>query len=185
MKATERLCFDQLDVGLDEQLCPLWSDADVIRYTNFALIESREACGRLIQHLVEAHHVDGLALGPYAIVRGGRAIGLVGCQLRNLRVGECELWYLLEKASWGQGLATEAVRAALDHAFGYDRVRLISAQAVPENVASWRILEKLGMRREGRLRQRFVRDGVSYDLFSYSILRQEWESGQRAARPVA
>jgi ribosomal-protein-alanine N-acetyltransferase len=183
MKATERLRFDPLDVGLD-QLCPLWGDADVIRYTNFALIEGQEACERLIQHLVEAHHVEGLALGPYAIVRDGRAIGLVGCQPRNLRVGECELWYLLERASWGQGLAFEAARAALDHAFGYDRVRLISAQAVPENVASWRILEKLGMRREGRLRQRFVRDGVYHDLYSYAILRGEWEQAKWQKRSM-
>ncbi len=52
------------------------------------------------------------------------------------------------------------------------------------NPASGRVMEKLGMTREGILREHFYRDGVFHDVVSYAILREEWErSAKKPARP--
>jgi ribosomal-protein-alanine N-acetyltransferase len=75
---------------------------------------------------------------------------------------------LLARASWGQGLASEAAQAAL--AYGFERVGLerIIALTRPENIASRRVMEKLGMRYEKNL-QIFHLEAVYY-----AITRDAW-----------
>jgi len=62
---------------------------------------------------------------------------------------EVELAYHFNRASWNKGYATEAAGAVLAHALGPVGLDRVIAIVVPENVASWRVLEKLGMRYEG------------------------------------
>ena len=75
---------------------------------------------------------------------------LIGeCGLQELPESpDVELVYLLERDRWGQGLATEAGRAVLRHAFERLGLPRIVAVAHPEHAASRRVMEKLGMRRE-------------------------------------
>ena len=88
--------------------------------------------------------------GMWAIVLGtpGQVIG--HCGLQNLPdADDVELFYLLDEPNWNKGLASEAARAVLR--FGFERTGLqrIVAIAMPENVASLRVMEKAGMRRVG------------------------------------
>ncbi len=74
--------------------------------------------------------------------------------------------YFLHTAYWGQGFATELVRAALHHGFDTLSLDLIGAFARPENAASTRVLEKCGLRRLG-----FV---AELERDQYAITRAEW-----------
>jgi RimJ/RimL family protein N-acetyltransferase len=65
----------------------------------------------------------------------------------------CELGYIFNPACQRQGYATEATRALVDHAFAEMGVHRVVANCNPANVASWRVLEKIGFVREGHLRQ--------------------------------
>ena len=91
-----------------------------------------------------------------------------------------ELGYVFHDEYWGRGYAAEACRALLSDAFTRGNVRRVIAMCNPENAASWRLLERLGMRREGHLRKNiwFVRDEsgqpVWQDTYEYAILREEW-----------
>jgi RimJ/RimL family protein N-acetyltransferase len=62
---------------------------------------------------------------------------------------EIDLGYHLTRASWNKGYATEAVIAVLGHGLGSIGLDRVMAVAVPENVGSWRVMEKAGMRYEG------------------------------------
>ena len=74
----------------------------------------------------------------------GRVIGFAG--LKHLEdLGEVDLGYRLLPASWGLGLATEAGRAILDYGGTCLGLSQVIALVVPENVASVRVLEKLGL----------------------------------------
>ncbi len=99
-----------------------------------------------------------------------------GCriQIRNPAGGDGDIGYVLARDAWGQGFATEAARALI--AFGFDRLALhrIWATCDVDNVASARVLEKLGMRREGHLRQSVRRRGEWRDCYLYAILEPEW-----------
>jgi ribosomal-protein-alanine N-acetyltransferase len=62
---------------------------------------------------------------------------------------EIDLSYHLTRASWDKGYATEAVVAVLGHGLGPVGLDRVMAVALPENIGSWRVMEKAGMRYEG------------------------------------
>jgi [ribosomal protein S5]-alanine N-acetyltransferase len=106
----------------------------------------------------------------------GRAIG--SCLLFRLEPASAraELGYVLGRASWGRGLMHEALAALIAHAFGALGLRRLEAEVNPLNAASCRLLERLGFRNEGLLRQRWVAKGAAYDIRFYGLLRDEWPS---------
>jgi len=88
--------------------------------------------------------------------------------------GRCKLGYLIgEKELWGRGFATEAVRAAVAHAFGPLGLRRIGAGVYATNPASIRVLEKVGFRREGVLRSHVRRGDAFVDEILFGILAGE------------
>jgi ribosomal-protein-alanine N-acetyltransferase len=75
-----------------------------------------------------------------------------------------------------QGYATEAAAALLRYGFESLQVHRVIATCQPENTASWRVMEKLGMQREGHLRKCIYRDERWWDEYFYALLEEEWFS---------
>jgi ribosomal-protein-alanine N-acetyltransferase len=92
-----------------------------------------------------------------------------------------DIGYGIRPDQWGRGLATEAARLIVG--FGFERLALhrISAVHHPENLASGRVLQKVGMQREGRLRENLLAHGAWRDSVAYAILDREWHPGPRGA----
>ncbi len=85
-------------------------------------------------------------VGFYAVSRRSAPADVIGfAGLRPTEADEVELLYALLPAHWGQGLATEAARAVLDHAFATQPLTRILAGADPPNAASFAVMERLGM----------------------------------------
>lgn len=112
----------------------------------------------------------------FAICVEGRAVGGI-----NVRVdtdnATAEMGYSIARERWGEGLAAEAAAAVVDWAFSTFDLARITAMADLENAASWRVMEKLGMRRDGVLRSERPSDaspGARQDMVVYSLLREEW-----------
>jgi ribosomal-protein-alanine N-acetyltransferase len=104
----------------------------------------------------------------------GKVIGLLSIVCQRHRQGE--IGYALGIAHRGQGYATEAAGALA--AYGFDTLQLhrIFATTNSDNNASWRVMERLGMRREGCLREAAWRDERWWDKFIYAILAHEWSA---------
>ena len=86
-----------------------------------------------------------------------------------------KIFYLIgEQECWGRGLTTEAVSLMLDYAFQEIDLHRIYTEVFPPNIASIRILEKLGITLEGILREYSYFDGKFQDAKQYSILKNEW-----------
>ena len=90
-----------------------------------------------------------------------------------------ELGYSIARKHWGKGLMVEAVAAVINWAFEeFDLVK-VSARADIQNKQSWRVMEKLGMKREGILRSQEPPNPANpekrADMVHYGILREEWE----------
>ena len=92
--------------------------------------------------------------------------------LRGAKEGE--IWYLVEPESWGKGIATESVNHLLDFGFGELGLHRIWATCLPENPASARVMEKVGMRKEGFLLKNLKIHGVWKSGFLYAMLAEEW-----------
>lgn len=112
----------------------------------------------------------------FAICRREAPRELIGsASLRRVaRDRRAELGYWLGADAWGHGYATEAADALVDFGFEHLGLARIYAQVLAGNVASCRVLEKLGMVDEG-LRRRHVRKGKQLcDVILYGLLREEW-----------
>lgn len=116
----------------------------------------------------------------------GQVIGLVEADIRlppdgradhpnPARVGAvARLGYFIDEARRRQGYTTEALRAVLEWVFTETPVHRVEADITPGNLASCRVVEKLGLRFEGTLRQNWFFKGQWHDSLEYSLLREEW-----------
>jgi RimJ/RimL family protein N-acetyltransferase len=103
-----------------------------------------------------------------------KLIGNVGVRKRDVKTYTADMGYELDPREWGNGYATEAAMAILQFAFEQLRVHRVSANAIVNNHNSLRVLEKLGMRQEGRLRENEYFKGHYWDTVIYGILVDEW-----------
>lgn len=89
---------------------------------------------------------------------------------------QAELGWALDPAFQGRGFAGEAVRRALVACFDELGLRRVTAGCFADNTPSWRLMERVGMRREGAFRADSLhRDGRWYDSYTYALLREEWD----------
>ena len=118
-----------------------------------------------------------------AIVRreDGRLIGNCGIRRKPDNDWEADIGYELSPDCWGQGYATEAARAVVDFGFRELRVQRISSWCIADNVASARVLERLGFQREGRLRRNEYFKGRWWDTLLYALLAEEWQPAPKSA----
>lgn len=124
-------------------------------------------------------HGDGFAKGravTFAVTlkETDELIGAVGLDL-HLSHEWAELGYWIGKPYWNRGYCTEAAGKALWYGFVTLRLNRIQARYMSANVASGRVMEKIGMTREGVLRQSLKRFGTIHDAVMFSILKEEYE----------
>ncbi len=109
----------------------------------------------------------------------GRLVGAGGLRIRSRPHRTADVGYCLRRDAWGQGYATEAARALVELGLGALGMHRIWATCHVENARSAHVLEKLGMRREGRLRDAVQKDGAWRDSFLYALV-----SGDPGIAPV-
>lgn len=111
----------------------------------------------------------------FAIARADEAIGGIGYTLRqDVERISAEIGYWLGVAFWGRGIMTAALRGVTAYAFHqHPELRRIYAVPYIGSLASIRVLEKVGYRCEGRMRQSAIKDGRITDQLLYAMLRDE------------
>lgn len=85
-----------------------------------------------------------------------------------------EVGWVLNPHYQNHGFASEAARAVLDYGFTEMKLHRIIATCQPENIASYRVMEKIGMRREGFFKKCIPHGEDWWDEFYYAILQEEW-----------
>ena len=106
----------------------------------------------------------------------GRLIGNCGVRRAPAAAREADIGYELNSAYWGNGYATESARAVMRFGFTHMDLERITAWCVADNLASARVLEKLGMRLEERVPRHQHFKGRWWDRLSYSITYAEWQA---------
>jgi [ribosomal protein S5]-alanine N-acetyltransferase len=145
---TERLVIRPFVAADLDALHAVYGDPEVTRWMPpySELDDTRRA--------LEIHIAEAAASRPafWAVIdrASGELIGDAGLGLVEGGGGELGLGYTLGRAWWGRGYATEAARACLRYAFEELRLPEVLAVVRPENVASIRVLEKIGMQLRGR-----------------------------------
>lgn len=115
---------------------------------------------------------------PFAVVYQGRLAGQV--TLNGVVRGafdSCALGYWVDGRVAGRGVTPTAVALVVDHAFGPVGLHRVEANVRPENVASLRVVEKLGFRREGRHERYLYIDGAWRDHLCHALVRDDVPEG--------
>lgn len=108
-------------------------------------------------------------------------IGLFGLKIGAKKYKRAEVWYKIHPDYWNQGIATEVLAQVIDYAFDDLHLHRIQAGCAVENIGSIKVLEKVGMIREGRGRQILPLTSGWSDNFEYSILETDERTNEEDA----
>ena len=126
---------------------------------------------------------DPRSLAPRFVVErkdGGRVLGFVGHYQAHPVLTLTDVWYVLgERAERGKGYGREAVGLLVDYLFHALTLARVGATCDTANEPSYRLLERLGFRREGMLRAALFHHNTWHDVAVYGVTRSEWSERQR------
>ncbi len=134
---------------------------------------------------VERAPEDPASLAPRFVVElkaENRVLGFVGHYRAHPVLELTDIWYVLgERSERGKGYGSEAVGLLIDYLFHTQELARVGATVDVENVPSVKLLDRLGLRREGVLKSALFHHGVWHDVAVYGVTRGEWSA--RARRP--
>ena len=143
----------------------LWaSDPEVAKFMTWEAYTDKKDALEFLVNIAESH--------PYfkAIVYDGKVVGSVTLSIgKGNNSFKAELGYVLTRKYWGKGFTTAAVIKAVQEAFSQLKLSRIEAFVDPQNMASQRVLEKSGMKREGYLKNYLLFKGQISDRYIYAI----------------
>jgi ribosomal-protein-alanine N-acetyltransferase len=105
-----------------------------------------------------------------------RLIGIMRITVLDRSNRAADFGYTFNRRYWNNGYATEGTRALLNFAFSNLKLHRVWATCDVRNHASYRVMQKLGMRREGVFKKDLLQRGEWRDSFLYAVLAEEWSS---------
>ena len=153
----------------------LHSLVETDEFNTLGIPEDSKETKRIIEGWIVANKEEEIKSRTFVIEESSmnHFIGLIAINLGNKKHRSAEVWYKLHKNHWGKGYGTEALNRILD--FGFEDLNLhrIQAGCAVDNIASIKVLEKVGMLREGRGRQLLPLKSGWSDNFEYAILETD------------
>ena len=111
----------------------------------------------------------------FAIMVDDKVVGSIGIfRQGNIHSQTAELGYYIAEEYWGKGIMTEAVKQICEYVFGDSDIIRIYAEPFAYNIASCRVLEKVGFQYESTLRSNAVKNGKVIDMKMYSLIKEEY-----------
>ncbi|HEY0430094.1 MAG TPA: GNAT family N-acetyltransferase [Pyrinomonadaceae bacterium] len=146
---TERLILRRLRVEDAEDLYRIYSNPETMKFMGQGSASVEETRGHIQKHIEKYYNNYGFGLWATLLKENNSLIGRCGLLYEDIEgIKDLELAYLLDSNYWGQGLATEVARSIVKIGFdGYNFNRII-ALINPQNTASIRVAEKVGMNYE-------------------------------------
>lgn len=174
---TERLLLRQFQASDADIVQRLAGTKEVAAGTLLPHPYGLEAAAQWIAQQQEHFATDNALTFAIVLAEEGQLIGSIGMEIAHEHQ-LARLTYWLGVANWNQGYCTEAVEAVLDYGFTHLSLHRIYAPHFHNNPASGRVLRKVGMTHEGRLREHYLRFGELVDVEIYGMLRKEFVSRQ-------
>ena len=120
------------------------SDPEIVKYVHEPVLETIEQAKNILVNIILPQYTNNLGRWAMHTKNNKEFIGWCGIKYRP-EWDEMDLGYRLKQSSWGNGYATEAAKNTLDHGFHTLNIKLITGKAHVENIASQKVLEKIGM----------------------------------------
>ena len=174
---TDRLILRPFLVDDIQSLAQYRSDPEVAKYQGWDLPYAEEQAAELVSEMMALTPGDPGQWYQIAIQlkKTGQLIG--DCAFRRLSKdhAQAEIGFTIARPHQGQGYATEALIALLSYVFDELEVHRVYANCDPDNLPSIRLLQKMGLRHEGRFIESLWLRGSWVSEDWYAILRREWK----------
>lgn len=180
---TRRLLLRRVAMSDARDIFDYSRDEEVARHVLWEAqrsVRDARAYVRYLQRLYRAGQPSSWGIIEQA---SGRLIGTIGFMAYSPEHNSAEVGYSLARSHWNRGLMTEALREVLRHAFEDMQLHRVEAQFELDNPASGRVMEKVGMRREGVLRGRLYNKGRYVDVALYAMLREDYAARKGGVAP--
>jgi RimJ/RimL family protein N-acetyltransferase len=174
---SSRLILRRLRQSDIPAFCAYRSDLRVARYQNWESWSAEEGRRLFAQQMTLHPDVPGTWFQMVIeLAETGALIGDLGLHTLGLRPGQAEIGFTLAWEHQGKGYATEAVNRLLDYVFGKLGKHRVIAITDSRNVPAARLLERVGMRREGHFVEDIWFKGGWGDEYQYAMLEREWRA---------
>lgn len=141
---TPRLLLRQFTVADAPLILALNSDPEIVKYVHEPVLKTEEEAKNILLNNILPQYENKLGRWAMHIKSTQEFIGWCGLKYRP-ELDEIDLGYRLMQKAWGKGLATEAAQHTLEYGFKTLNLNLITGRAHIENIASIKVLEKIGM----------------------------------------
>lgn len=141
---TPRLILRQFTEADAPLILSLNSDPEIVKYVHEPTLKSEEQAEKILIDIILPQYKKKLGRWAIHIKDNMDFIGWCGLKYRP-EIDEIDLGYRLMQKAWSKGYATEAAQASLEHGFTELNLKLITGRAHIENLASIKVLEKIGM----------------------------------------
>ncbi|HJU31950.1 MAG TPA: GNAT family N-acetyltransferase [Hyphomicrobiaceae bacterium] len=168
---TRRLRLRRFTANDLKGLHACFGDKDAMRYWNTPACASEAETGRWLTYLAKTSSPYDHLAWAVADRRSDRCIGMVNYHHRQTRHHKLEIGYILAPAQQGRGLMTEAVAAVVDYCVDKLHAHRVEALIHPDNVASIRLVKRLGFHCEGGPLRDYWRVGDAYtSVLMYALV---------------
>jgi [ribosomal protein S5]-alanine N-acetyltransferase len=171
---TDRLLLRKITLNDAQDMFEYASDPQVSEYTTWSTHASIEDTKYFLKSLIKMYKRRELVDWGIEHKADRKFIGTCGYVEWSMTHSRAEIGYALSSKYWNQGYMSEAVNAIMEFGFREMVLNRIEAKCKVNNIASARVMEKLGMQLEGILRQQLFVKGRYWDLKLYSILRDDF-----------
>ncbi len=157
------------------QIHALHSLPEINQYNTLGIPRDIETTKAIVREWIMTHQQENIRCYTFVIesLSSKDFIGLIAIKLGNPKFKIAEVWYKLFPDYWGKGMATESLKAVLRFGFHMLHLHRIEAGCAVDNIASARVLEKAGMRKEGSKRKVLPLKGGWSDNYEYAILEED------------
>jgi [ribosomal protein S5]-alanine N-acetyltransferase len=171
---TSRLLLREVCLADADELFQVFSDEETTHHVPREIHETKADTLNHLEKLIKGINENKSFVWSVVDKAENRVIGTVNLHFKLDRVAS--VGSVIHREYWGKGIATEALKEVIR--FGFDIMKLIRIEGKCEsrNIASEKMLKKLGMTYEGTLRKEVIIKGISRDAKVYSILIEEYEA---------
>ncbi|MDP5275414.1 GNAT family N-acetyltransferase [Chengkuizengella axinellae] len=176
---TTRLDLVKIDKEHVQAYYEIMSKSEVTQYYGMDSLKNIEEAAKIIEFFENSFESKRGIRWAMILKETNQFIGTLGLNSLNMGTKKSEIGYEIHPSYWGKGITAEALTEVLTYSFQEFDLFRIGAVTFPDNIASNRLLEKLGFTNEGKLRGYLYQNEQPHDAFIYSILKTEWEEKQR------
>ncbi|OAS85363.1 MULTISPECIES: GNAT family N-acetyltransferase [Metabacillus] len=166
---TKRLLIRKFEFKDWQGVYEYTSDHNVMRYIPEGVFTEEDA-----KEFVNKNMGDTAEKFPVVLIDGNILIGHI-VFYKYFGEHTYEIGWVFNPKYYNKGYASEAAKAILE--FGFEKIKLhrIIATCQPQNIPSYRVMEKIGMRREGYFKKCIPKGNEWWDEYYYAILEEEWK----------